>query len=376
MANLLRAIATRIGLWPSWLKIVSIGVVALLVVAAVAVPVTLRLRARPAATAHRSPANASPAGTFLSPGADSLVADLTCRLPISSNAPGSGGFVGFPTAEFTSDPGSNTSDATRYEYGGLTYDRAVHRWLSVRRSAITPDGTRFVYWSGRDSDFHLVSASSGAETPIGPRLNGPGWYAASAARFNWASGGPPWGLLEAAADGAYAVPPATQTPFAAGLWFFPYAGTSERQIASGGYWQNVGGGAAWGTGAPSVPQGATVTILRLDLGTGVTTAWFSQDGEFAQVAGFDADGHPVVVTSTEDAFQVWLVDGQMHGTELLNLPKEPPKPGYGEEPPIRSVIGDVNGVWMAASDGLYLYRRGRTQKVSTVTGQIGGGCGA
>jgi hypothetical protein len=375
MSNPLRAIATRIGTWPRWLKVVSVAVLAVLVVAAVAVPVALHLRAQPASSARRSGASPSPSpGVFLSPGADSLVADLTCRLPISSNSPGSGGFIGFPSASFTSDPGSSTSDAQRYGYGALTYDRAVGRWLSVPRQAVTPDGTRFVYWSGTQADYHVVDAATRAETAMGPRLNGPAWQAASAARQNWASGGPPWGLLEASTDGVYATP-----PFGAaggGLWFFPYAGATERQIASFGYWQAVGGGAAWGTHAPTVPQGATVSILRVDLATGVSTDWFSQNGEDAVVSGFDSAGHPVIVTSTEDEFQVWLVDGPQHGTELLNLPKEQPKPGYGSNLPVQSVVGDATGVWIAASDGLYLYRSGRTQKVSTVTGQIGGGCGS
>jgi hypothetical protein len=373
MSSALRAIAARIGAWPTWLKVVSAAVVAALVVAAVAIPVTLRLRAQPTSAARRTGASPPPSpGVFLSPGADSLIADLTCRLPISSNQPGSGGFVGFPSASFTSDPTSNTSDAQHYGYGGLTYDRAVGKWLSVPRQAVTPDGARFVYWSGQQADFHVVNASTHAETAIGPRLNGPAWQAASAARQNWASGGPPWGLLEASSDGVYATPPYGAVN--GGLWFFPYTGTSERQIATFGYWQAVGGGAGWGTRAPTVPQGATVSIVRVDLTSGVSTDWFSQNGEAAVVSGFDSSGHPVIVTSTESDFQVWLVDGPQHGTQLLNLPKEEPKPGYGSDLPVQSVVGDATGVWIAASDGLYLYRNGRTQKVSTVTGQIGGGC--
>jgi hypothetical protein len=374
VANPLRAVATRIGRWPVWLKVASIVVVVLVVGAGLAVPVTLFLRGRPAASVARATATPTPV-PLVSPssGNDSLIADLTCRLPISSGAPGSGGFVGFPSAAFTSDPGSNLGTAIgRYSGGGsITYDRAANIWVPAPRVAVTPDGARFVYWSGPEADFHLVNVATSAETAIGPRLSGQAWQAASAARQNWYSGGPPWGLIEAGADGVYAVPPYGST--VGGLWLFPYAG-GERQIASFGYWQAVGGGAAWGTRAPSFPQGATVAIVRLDLGSGASADWFSQDGENAVVEGFDTAGHPVVVTSRESDYQVWVVDGQRHGTQVLNLPREQARSGYGSDVPVQSVIGDANGVWMATADGLYLYRNGRTQKVSTVTGQLGGGC--
>jgi hypothetical protein len=375
MGGRVRAIAARIGAWPTGVKVAALVVVALLVVAAVAVPVTLRLRAQPAASARRAPGRAptpTPA-PILSPGAQSLAADLTCRLPISSFGPGSGGFIGFPSGSFTSDPGSSTPAFQRQGTNGLTYDRAIGKWLAVPYLSITPDGGRFVYWNGQEADFHVVEVTTNAEVAIGPRSNGPAWQAASAARFNNPYYGPSWTLLDAAADGVYATPPSVSAGPAAGLWFFPYAG-AERQVASFGYWQAVGGGAAWGTSAPSVPQGATVTIVRLDLSSGASTSWFSQDGESAQVAGFDASGHPVVVTSTEEAVQVWVVDGPQHGTRVLDLPQEP-QSGY-RGPIVQSVAGDANGVWIAVHDGLYLYRNGSSQQVSTVTGQLGGGCAA
>jgi hypothetical protein len=37
-------------------------------------------------------------------------------------------------------------------------------------------------------------------------------------------------------------------------------------------------------------------------------------------------------------------------------------------------IGDDNGLWLATSDGLYLSTSFGTEKVGTVTGQLGGGC--
>jgi hypothetical protein len=185
----------------------------------------------------------------------------------------------------------------------------------------------------------------------------------------------PWAVLEAGADGAYATPPFGGQAPSPGLWFFPYTAAAERQVATFGYWHAVGGNAAWGTSAPSVPQGATVTIVRLDLSSGAATSWFSQDGMDARVVGFDAAGHPVVATTSEEAFQVWLVDAQQHGTQLLSLPKETtPANPYQGAVPVQSAIGDSVGVWIATVEGIYLYRNGATQKVSTVNGQLAGTC--
>ncbi len=94
----------------------------------------------------------------------------------------------------------------------------------------------------------------------------------------------------------------------------------------------------------------------------------------ANVAGFDSAGHPVVVTTSESAFQVWLVDQQGHGTRILALPVGQPNGAYRGGIPVQSVVGDANGLWMATSEGLYLYRNGAIQRVSTVTGQLGGSC--
>jgi hypothetical protein len=365
MRRVARGIAVRIEPWPGWLKGAALGSAVLLVAAAVAVPVTLHQRSRPVATArHLTATPSSGAAPSPEPSPTSLVASLSCRLPISSYAGGSGGFVSFPAGTFSSDPASIIAGP-----GANTYDRAAAKWLPVSRSAVTPDGTRYVEWDELNRSFRVVAVASGLQTEIGPAFSGPAWGAASIARTN----GSPWTLLDAAPDGVYATPPFGRVA-GSGLWFFAYSGGAEKQMATFGYWQAVGGSAAWGTRAPAAPQGATVTIVRLDLGTGGAVDWFSQDGMDARVAGFDAAGHPVVVTSSQTSVQVWLVDGQNRGSRVLALPR-PQAQGYQQNTAgVQSVVGDANGVWLATFDALYLSRDAVTQRVSTVTGQIGGDC--
>ena len=76
---------------------------------------------------------------------------------------------------------------------------------------------------------------------------------------------------------------------------------------------------------------------------------------------------------SKSLMEVWLVTGQGNGTKLLSLPGQQNPAGPGR-PVLQSVVGDDKGIWLATSDGLYFSASGRTEKVSTVTGQLGGGC--
>jgi hypothetical protein len=74
--------------------------------------------------------------------------------------------------------------------------------------------------------------------------------------------------------------------------------------------------------------------------------------------------------------EAWLVTSPDNGTKLLALTptaaqQNPNGPG---RPALQSVVGDANGIWLATNDGLYFSASARTEKASTVTGQLGGGC--
>ncbi len=74
--------------------------------------------------------------------------------------------------------------------------------------------------------------------------------------------------------------------------------------------------------------------------------------------------------------EAWLVTSPSNGTKLLSLTPTAAQQnlkGPGR-PALQSVVGDANGIWLATSDGLSFSASARTEKVSTVTGQLGGGC--
>jgi hypothetical protein len=360
----------RIKGWPAWAKVVAV-VVALLVVAggvgAAALVSRMSTRgatksaARHAVTVTPQPSEQPTAGPPSAP----LASTLTCRLPVSSGQGGSGGFVTFPQATFAADPASAIKAESVY---GLSFDRSAGTWVPVPRSWVSPDGSRYAYWDWRSQSVEALTIATGAETTLGPKPFG----AASAARVSTGN----WTLIEALDGGVYAAPGGGYQSSFAGLWLFPWSGAGERQVIANDFWQAVGGGAAWGTVSQSVPEGAENTILRLDLAGGSPVEWFSRPRLRSRVVGFDASGHPVVEASSRDVMEVWLVVGQGNATSLLTLtPTEAQRSSNGPgQPRVSSVVGDDKGIWLATTDGTYLSAAGRTEKVSTVTGQLGGGC--
>ena len=153
---------------------------------------------------------------------------------------------------------------------------------------------------------------------------------------------------------------------------FPFSGAGERQVTSAGYWHAIGGGGAWGTTAPSVPEGAANTIVRLDLKSGSTQDWFTRPGMQSRVMGFDAAEHPVVQGISRDETQIWLLTGPGQAQQLMAAKSTSGDPNRLF---VESVLGDRNGTWIATNQGLYLSRDGGTpQKLSTVTGQLASTC--
>jgi hypothetical protein len=96
----------------------------------------------------------------VAPVQNAITASLQCRLPVYvPGQPGSGGFVTFPAGTFSLDPASKVgSDGNWY---GLTYDRAVSKWLPVPRAWVNPKGTFYVY---ADDGGNLVEVNAGSGT--------------------------------------------------------------------------------------------------------------------------------------------------------------------------------------------------------------------
>jgi hypothetical protein len=300
-------------------------------------------------------------------GTGPVTAVLNCRLPVYVGPAGSGGFAVFPGDTFVPDPASNVtvpspspgsptpSPAPGYPGSGqnaLSYDHAYSRWLPAPLQAVSADGARYAYAPA--DGIYVVTVGSGAVNELGK--------------------GRAWTVLTVGSAGVYAT-----VPNAGGLWLLPFSGTSPQQIASTGFWQGVGGGAAYGTPTSAVPQGTANTIQRLDLATGTITNYFTRTGFQSQVAGFDGQGVPVIYSYGPSGTDVWIGSslylmafryGQYIGTTGFQ-PGGPP-------------VADSHGVWFtgylangngSSGPAIVLYIPGSGVRMVSGTGaQLAGGC--
>jgi hypothetical protein len=186
-------------------------------------------------------------------------------------------FIADPASSVTApspSPGGPTPSPIQGGYGqsqfGMSYDHAFSRWLPVPRQSVSADGKRYAYPTA--DGLYVVVVSSGAVTEIGA--------------------GRQWTVLSVGADGVYATVPNT-----AGLWLLPYSGASPRQLIATGYWQAVSGATAYGTPTSAVPYGTANTIQQLDLLSGAISNYFTRPGMQSYVAGFDAQGAPIIYTN-------------------------------------------------------------------------------
>jgi len=279
---------------------------------------------------------------------------LSCRLPIYAGGPGSGGFLVFPDRSFIGDPRSGVTvpspapGATPPPQGGygyqgffgLTYDRALARWVPVPRAWVAPDGKRYAY-PGPTEGIYIVDVAANTQTEVGD--------------------GNRWQVLDVEAEGVYAVQQNT-----AGLWLLPFAGSAS-QVTNVGYWTAIGGGAAYGTETSALPQGVATRIERFDLTTHTTQPWFQVDNATSSPYGFDAAGHPIMLVNAIFApgpSQLWVVKGPGSAEVLttnLNFTGPP--------------VGDSHGIWLMSYQTTYLLVPGQAlYVVANVGGQLAGGC--
>jgi hypothetical protein len=199
----------------------------------------------------------------------------------------------------------------------LSYDHAYSRWLPVPRQSVSADGTRYAFSTA--DGIYVVTVSSGAMTELGH--------------------GRQWTVLSMGTAGVYATVPNT-----AGLWLLPYSGASPQQLTASGYWQAVGGGAAYGSPTSAVPQGTANTIQRMVLSTGAVTDYFTRPGMQSYVAGFDAQGAPIIYASGQypngtSGSDVWI------GSLYLMTYRTSQYGGATGFNPTGVPVADSHGVW-------------------------------
>lgn len=285
---------------------------------------------------------------------------LSCRLPIYAGGPGSGGFIVFPGGTFVADPrsavtapspspGSASPPPPQYGPGyagwwGMTYDAKYAKWLPVPWAWVSPDGTRYAY--PLNGDIYVQSVTGGPQLDL-----------AEGQKFT---------VLDVENDGVYV----TALP-QAGLWFLPYSGAAK-QITASGFWQGASHGAAYGTATSAVPQGATNTILKLDLTSGATTSFFTWQGGQSQVSGFDGQGHPTIVVNYQNGAALFLATTPDTASVLTALTYQPyyQPPPFPQGPP----IADAHGMWFSVGRGFVLFANGSWYGMSTLGGQLAGQC--
>jgi hypothetical protein len=156
-----------------------------------------------------------------------------------------------------------------------------------------------------------------------------------------------WTVIDVETEGVYAVVPQN-----AGLWLLPFSGAAT-QITANGYWQAIGAGYAYGTETSAVPQGATATIIKLDLQSRTTTPWFSRAGAQGSVIGFDGQGHPVITVNGPGASETWIATGPDSGILLLTYIYQPYQPAGFQ--PSGPVVADSHGLWFTGNGGIALF---------------------
>ena len=310
---------------------------------------------QPAITAQRPTSNP----TSTRPSTSIPAADLSCRLPVARDGTRThGGFITFPGGTFTEDP--------RAPAWPTYYDRVVSAWLSVPRTAVSPDGTHYARIvrgnlpsPAQPATLQMIAVAGGSDQVITLPIDFPA-------------------VLDYGADGVYLTSSYEGT---GGLWKVDFSG-SVTELSDLYRVEAVAGGGLWyGAVDPADPLPLTGlepqpdTLLRLDLRTHTTERWFYRPTTSAYVMGFDRDGGVVVrvekasaTDTTVIASEIWLISSPGKEVLISSIPGDRQWPG-------QLTIADENGLWFGGVDGIFLYTpAGGVRKMSDFTGYPANGC--
>jgi hypothetical protein len=284
-----------------------------------------------------SPAAAAPVTSAAAP----TPPPVTCgRLPVINDNPTlPAGFLDVETGRFTADPSSTLTsiggDLDRtggspplvgWPAGWPTY-AAGGRWVPALPGWVSPDGTAYVYPSTAQPAIHVVDVRSATDRVLTTRKLYPvQWTADGIYVMDWPSGNP------------------------AGVYLLsPSSGRVQPIAAKLSSVTPVSGGAAWLTEvAPGVPSRSGSNgpmadrLTRTDLGTGRSSAWYTEADSYLSLLGFATDGSPLLLARSAG------------GAELLRV-KAPGDVAERYTIEILSTVAtDRRGTWMTQSDGTVL----------------------
>jgi hypothetical protein len=302
----------------------------------------------------------------------SAIAGAPCRLPISQSSSTElrGAFLRFPAGVVESDskgiflpePGQgsyptlfkSTAEPVLAGIGRAWYNRTLSRWIPASRNSVSSDGSHYVYTSAFSGVVHVVDVATGSDRPVTvPEA--------------------PYQVLKFPNVGVYLH--YSYESWSPGLWWLDMRTGAITQVLKDQIVEAVESDAAWlrsinpkdphplpqsGPGGPPPNE-----LLRYDLKTGATMSWFYRPGQVVEVRGFDNAGHPLVFVSDADSSQgeLWLVPAPNEGTRIYTG-------SMGVE-----LLGDDHGIWIGASDGIYLYTPSTgVRQLSRLAGELAGGC--
>lgn len=273
------------------------------------------------------------------------------------------GFVRFPSGQLVEDKSANQGAY----YGWLFYDRAYAKWIHALRDWVSPDGRHYAYADGDplsgnvSGKLHVVDVASGGDRVI---------YNSAVVPT----------VVAFAAEGIYFTHDRGEGADT-GLWLIAPQGGQPRLISSTIFEPLVANGAAWGRAKnPADPHpvtggllGGYDTIVRVDLNTGTSKAWWYQPGEDIELLDGDYSGNLFASTSTfvEGSVSDWRLDSRGSAHRIGST-------GLG-----RLGAVDSNGVWFDDGFGgqppssLWLFSNGRVERIAgfnVAALRIAGGC--
>lgn len=291
----------------------------------------------------QSPGTASPTST-------------ACSLPVWWGGKGSdvhAGFVSVPDGTFKDAgvlPYTNPSQTTLGGGYGGTYDPVKGVWIRAARPAVSPDGSRYAYWTAGAShgEIHVVDAATGADHIA---------Y----------SGTIPFILVGFESDAIYLahIINARQGAFELLYRLDPSRGSpslvpgSDRHMDQYG-WVLVDDGAAWGIDNRLVGNDYVYSLLRLDLTTSQVMQWDEGSG--------DKVGWPLGVDRTHRLYAASgngpvRIDAPGHVIQLPNSPDVYVSNAIGGP---SGFVADSNGVWFSGVGSVWFYSDGKAPKRFTV----------
>lgn len=290
----------------------------------------------PQTTAQPSPVAHSPSPTG-------------CSIPVWWAGAGSdvhAGFVSVPDGTFK-DAGV-LPEAAGGGYGG-TYDRATGKWIRASRPMVSPDGSRYTYWTADPSheDIHVVDVATGADHVA---------Y----------SGAIPYIVIGFESDAIYVahIINVRQGAFERLYRLDPSGGTpqlvpgSDRHMYQWG-WVLIADGAAWGIDNRPAANDYIYSVLRLNLSTAQVTEWI-EGPTMLWPQGVDGS-HRLFAAAFSGP--LWRVDAPGH-TVQLESPSQVFFSGYPGAP--SSFAADRRGVWFSGKGAVWLYSDAQPPKLFIV----------